>query len=161
MFAYHAAWSQLASAGLLPRRRASSPPAQASWMGDRKRQTPTATPAVRGDAPARGRPEAPLAANPFKRTRKGVPLSGSCRRTHERERSINVQRRNSLLSATLLAAAATPPWDKWRRPRLGQIAVRNALYPCRISPVYGDTHIGRVSSRPPRDWSDHQQVART
>jgi hypothetical protein len=74
---------------------------------------------------------------------------------------MNVQRRNSLLSATLLAAAATLPWDKWRRPRLGRIAVRSALYPCRISPVYGDTHIGLVSSRLPRDWSDHQQVART
>jgi hypothetical protein len=78
--------------------------------------------------PATGRPETPLAARvasgsgqmqtpsgPFKRTRKGVPLSGNCRRTHEGERGMNVQRRNFLLSATLLAAAATPT--------LGQVVV--------------------------------------
>src|ERR1700704_6656655 len=38
--------------GLAARRRASSPPAKASWVGDRrKRQTSTATPAEPGDLP--------------------------------------------------------------------------------------------------------------
>jgi hypothetical protein len=179
MFAYHAAWSQLASAGAccpvgVPRLHQHKLPGSATVNVKRLLPPRQSRGTSLGNAPATGRAETPLAARvasgsgqvqtpsgPFKRTRKGVPLSGSCRRTHERERRMHVQRRNFLLSATLLAAAATPSFGQVEAPTIRPDSGTQRAVSIRISPVYGDTHIGPVSSRLPRDLVRSQQVART
>src|SRR5712691_13498357 len=65
-------------------------------------------------------------AHPLSAHAKSVPLYGSCRRSHERERVMSVQRREILFVVALAIVAAMPALGQTPAPAVVAPAARNA-----------------------------------